>query len=96
MSGKGGSEPRHTRMLIVGSGPAGYTAAVYAARADLKPVVVGGSGTDQKIGIPGGQLMLTTEVENYPGFPEGVAGPEMMELFRKQAERFGADACSRR
>ncbi len=91
MSSNGASEPKHSRVLIVGSGPAGYTAAIYTARAELKPLVVGGSGTDQKIGIPGGQLMLTTDVENYPGFPEGVAGPEMMELFRKQAERFGAE-----
>ena len=91
MSSNGASKPRHSRVLIVGSGPAGYTAAIYTARADLKPLVVGGYGTDQKIGIPVGQLMLTTDVENYPGFPEGVAGPEMMELFRKQAERFGAE-----
>ncbi len=83
------AEPR--RLVIIGSGPAGYTAALYAARAELQPLLLAGSGMDPDIGLPGGQLMLTTDVENYPGFPDGVTGYEMMDLFRRQAERFGTE-----
>ena len=78
------------QVVIIGSGPAGWTAAIYAARAQLNPICyVGVPRQDPAPVLPGGQLMLTTDVENYPGFPEGVAGPEMMAMFQKQAERFG-------
>lgn len=83
------------KVVIIGSGPAGWTAAIYAARAQLQPLVyIGVPKQDPGPILPGGQLMLTTDVENYPGFPKGVAGPEMMSLFQTQAEHFGTRVVS--
>jgi thioredoxin reductase (NADPH) len=81
----------HRNVVIIGSGPAGLTAAIYSARANLKPLLIDAPADAEKQTTPGGQLMITTDVENYPGFAEGIQGPELMVEFRKQAERFGTE-----
>ena len=82
-------EELHRQVVIIGSGPAGLTAAIYTARANLNPLLIDAPADTEKQTTPGGQLMITTDVENYPGFAKGIEGPELMMEFRKQAERFG-------
>src|SRR5437588_7039648 len=79
------------QVVIIGSGPAGLTAAIYTARANLSPLLIDAPADTEKQTTPGGQLMITTDVENYPGFSEGIQGPDLMVEFRKQAERFGTE-----
>src|SRR6058998_1472828 len=79
------------QVVIIGSGPAGLTAAIYTARANLRPLLIDAPADAEKQTTPSGQLMITTDVENYPGFAEGIQGPELMVDFRKQAERFGTE-----
>src|ERR671939_2133517 len=84
-------ETLQREVVIIGSGPAGLTAAIYSARANLNPLLIDAPADTEKQTTPGGQLMITTEVENYPGFSEGIQGPDLMVEFRKQAERFGTE-----
>src|SRR5438105_9335792 len=79
------------QVVIIGSGPAGLTAAIYTGRANLNPLLIDAPASTEQQTIPGGQLMITTDVENYPGFSEGIQGPDLMVEFRKQAERFGTE-----
>ncbi|HSH31720.1 MAG TPA: FAD-dependent oxidoreductase, partial [Candidatus Saccharimonadales bacterium] len=91
-SSKASASPDRVRdVIIIGSGPAGLTAAIYAARANLHPLVIEGGGSAPGGNLPGGQLMLTTEVENFPGFVQGIMGPDLMKTFRDQAARFGTE-----
>ena len=86
-----GKKTLHREVVIIGSGPAGLTAAIYTARANLKPLLIDAPADTEKQTAPAGQLMITTDVENYPGFSEGIQGPDLMVEFRKQAERFGTE-----
>ena len=85
------TEEIRRQVVIIGSGPAGLTAAIYSARANLNPLLIDAPADTEKQTTPGGQLMITTDVENYPGFAEGIQGPDLMVEFRKQAERFGTE-----
>ena len=85
------TEKMQREVVIIGTGPAGLTAAIYTARASLKPLLIDAPADAHKQTTPGGQLMITTDVENYPGFSNGIQGPELMDEFRRQAKRFGTE-----